>query len=173
MFDSKKPIKDKCCRSRFALFINQNKTLRDKRPHRCREPSRMPVKALKRALKKRRRRNFMRKYISRTVPKTSFLHKIVEMTILWKETVLCTGKVLLNSWGTWANTEDTVCLQLCWLWTFSIKEGISLQKWRSYNGAYQYKAIRWYRDQSWPISHWRIKNYLRTIFSGTVFSLRY
>ena len=56
----------------------------------------MPVKALKRALKNRRRRNFVRKYISRTVPKTSLLHEILEMTILWKATVLRTGKVLTD-----------------------------------------------------------------------------
>ena len=36
----------------------------------------------------------MRNYISRTVPKTSLLHKVVEVSILWKATVLRTGKVL-------------------------------------------------------------------------------
>ena len=38
----------------------------------------------------------MRNYISRTVPKTSFLHEVVELTILWKATVLRTGKVLTD-----------------------------------------------------------------------------
>ena len=51
MFDSKKLIKEKRCRSRFALFIKHNKSLGDKRSQHSREPSRMPVKALKRAKK--------------------------------------------------------------------------------------------------------------------------
>ena len=47
MFNSNKEVKDDICRSRFALFINNIKRDIKRRWHHYREPSRIPIKALK------------------------------------------------------------------------------------------------------------------------------
>ena len=47
MFNTNKEVKDDICRSRFALFINNIKRDIKRRRHHYREPSRIPIKALK------------------------------------------------------------------------------------------------------------------------------
>ena len=47
MFNTNKEVKDDICRSRFALFINNIKRDIKRRRHHYREPSRIPMKALK------------------------------------------------------------------------------------------------------------------------------
>ena len=47
MFNTNKQVKDDICRSRFALFINNIKRDIKRRRHHYREPSRIPIKALK------------------------------------------------------------------------------------------------------------------------------
>ena len=47
MFNTNKQVKDDICRSRFALFINNIKRDIKRRRYHYREPSRIPIKALK------------------------------------------------------------------------------------------------------------------------------
>ena len=47
MFNTNKEVKDDICRSRFTLFINNIKRDIKRRRHHYREPSRIPIKALK------------------------------------------------------------------------------------------------------------------------------
>ena len=47
MFNTNEEVKDDICRSRFALFINNIKRDIKRRRHHYREPTRIPIKALK------------------------------------------------------------------------------------------------------------------------------
>ena len=85
MCDTVEEIDENCSRSRFALFINASKDR--KRPERYREPSRIPIKAIKKALKQRKYRKKIRNYVCKTVPKTSMLFHVMHISTLRKAIV--------------------------------------------------------------------------------------
>ena len=86
MLDMNKKVKYGTCRSLFALFVNNIKRETRRRRRRFREPSRIPIKALKKVLK-RRNRNVFKKYVLKTVPKSSFLYQIMQVALLRKTVV--------------------------------------------------------------------------------------
>ena len=89
MCDTVEEIDKNCCRSRFALFISASK--RRKRPERYREPSRIPIKVIKKALKHRQYRKKIRRYVCKTVPKTSMLFHVMHISTLRKAIVFGKG----------------------------------------------------------------------------------
>ena len=95
MLDMNKKVKYGTCRSLFALFINNIKRDTKRRRHHYREPSRIPLRALKKGLK-RRNRIFLRKYVLKTVPKSSFLYQIIKVASL-RKTVLCNSRKAMEN----------------------------------------------------------------------------
>ena len=93
MFNTNKEVKDDICRSRFALFINNIKRDIKRRRHHYREPRRIPIKALKKALK-RRNRKFVKMYILKSVPKSSFVYQIMKVASLRKTVVYSIRKAM-------------------------------------------------------------------------------
>ena len=85
-------IKESCCRSRFALFISSVASRRNGEGRRCTEPSRVPVKQLKRFLKKRRLRKRIRNYVSKNVPKSSRVYQIIRIPFYRKTVVFGNGE---------------------------------------------------------------------------------
>ena len=79
-------------RSRLALFICSVNSRRNCKGRRCTEPSRVPVKLLKRFLKKRKLRKRIRNYVSRNVPKSSYVYQIVRAPFLRKTVVFANGE---------------------------------------------------------------------------------
>ena len=77
-------IKQNSFRSRYALFIGSVESQKNGKVRRCREPSRLPVKQMKRILKKRKLRKRIRNYVLKNVPKTSRLYQIMQAPILRK-----------------------------------------------------------------------------------------
>jgi len=63
-------------RSRFALFTS-SVDRRNGKVVRCTEPSRLPVKRVKRFLKKRKLRKKIRNYVLKNVPKSSKVYQII------------------------------------------------------------------------------------------------
>ena len=80
-------IKRNSFRSRYALFIGGVDSRKNGKVRRCREPSRLPVKQMKRILKKRKLRKRIQNYVSKNVPKTSRLHQIMQAPILRKTVI--------------------------------------------------------------------------------------
>ena len=78
-------IKEGDCRSRFALFICCVASGRKGERQRCTEPSRVPVKQLKRFLKKRKLRKRTRNYILKNLPKSSRVYQIIQTSLLPKK----------------------------------------------------------------------------------------
>ena len=93
MFNTNKEVKDDICRSRFELFINNIKRDIKRRRHHYREPSRIPIKALKKT-SKRRNRNYVEKYILKSVPKSSFVYQIMKVASLRKTVVYSIRKAM-------------------------------------------------------------------------------
>ena len=85
-------IKGTACRSRFALFISSVDSRKNGKGQRCTEPSRLPVKQMKRFLKKRSLRNRIRNYVSKNVPKSSKLYQIIREPFLCKTVVFGNGE---------------------------------------------------------------------------------
>ena len=85
-------IKETSCRSRFALFISRFYSRKNCKGRRCTEPSRVPVKQLKRFLKNRKLRKIIRNYVSNNFPKSSNVHKIVHVPFLRKTVVFANGE---------------------------------------------------------------------------------
>ena len=77
-------IKQNSLRSRYALFIGSADSRKNGKVRRCREPSRLPLKQMKRILKKRKLRKRIRNYVLKNVPKTSRLYQIMQAPILRK-----------------------------------------------------------------------------------------
>ena len=86
-------IKESCCRSRFALFISSVASRRNGGERRCTEPSRVPVKQLKRFLKKRRLRKRIRNYVSKNVPSRQEIIKLSEFPFIAKQLSLVMGNI--------------------------------------------------------------------------------
>ena len=82
-----KIIKESCCRSRFALFIC-TASRRKGEERRFREPIRVPVKQLKRFLRKRKLRKTIRNYVSKNLPRSSRVYQIILTPFLRKRVVL-------------------------------------------------------------------------------------
>ena len=85
-------IKETACRSRFALFISSVDSRKNGKGQRCTEPSRLPVKQMKRFLKKRSLRKRIRNYVSKNVPKSSKLYQIIREPFLRKTVVFANGE---------------------------------------------------------------------------------
>ena len=85
-------IKETSCRSRFALFICSVDSRRNGKGRRCIEPSRLPVKQMKRFLKKRKLRKRIRNYVSKNVPKSSKVYQIIRAPFLSKSVVFANGE---------------------------------------------------------------------------------
>lgn len=85
-------IKETSCRSRFALFISSVDSRRNSKGRRCTEPSRLPVKQMKRFLKKRKLRKRIRNYASKNVPKSSKVYQIIGAPFLRKTFVFANGE---------------------------------------------------------------------------------
>ena len=85
-------IKETSCRSRFALFISIVNSRRNCKGRRCTEPSRVPVKLLKRALKKRKLRKRIHSYVSKNVPKSSTVYQIARAPFLRKTVIFANGE---------------------------------------------------------------------------------
>ena len=75
------------------MFINNIKRDNKRRRHNYREPSRIPIKALKKGLKRRNRR-FVIKYILKSVPKSSFVYQIMKVASLQKTVVYSMRKAM-------------------------------------------------------------------------------
>lgn len=79
--DNEESINDLQLRSRYAKFVYCKCV--GGRPKRDREPSRIPVKQLSRALHKSRSfRKLVRKYIKKNVPKSSAMHLFTKLSLL-------------------------------------------------------------------------------------------
>ena len=72
-------IKETSSRSRFALFI-------------CSVDSRLPVKRMKRFLKKKKLRKRIRNYVSENVPKSSKVYQVSQAPFLRKSVVFANGE---------------------------------------------------------------------------------
>ena len=72
-------IKETSSRSRFALFI-------------CSVDSRLPVKQMKRFLKKKKLRKRIRNYVSENVPKSSKVYQVIQAPFLRKSVVFANGE---------------------------------------------------------------------------------
>ena len=70
-------IKESCCRSQFALFICNVASRRKGEGERLREPSRVPIKQLKRFSKKKKLRKRIRNYVSKNLPSSSRVYQII------------------------------------------------------------------------------------------------
>ena len=80
-------IKRNSFRSRYALFIGGVDSRKNGKVRHCRESSRLPVKQMKRILKKRKLRKIIQNYVSKNLPKTSRLHQIMQAPILRKTVI--------------------------------------------------------------------------------------
>ena len=85
-------IKETSCRSRFALFICSVDRRRYGKGRRCIEPSRLPVKQMKRFLEKRKLRKIIRNYVSKNVPKSSKVYQVIQAPFLRKSVVFANGE---------------------------------------------------------------------------------
>ena len=91
MYNEIEQIRHSCLlRSRFACFIHGVHMIEARRG-RCREPSREPVKRIKRMLRKRKYRKTVIRVLSGNLPKTSFLYQIMKLPWL-RKAVLCDSK---------------------------------------------------------------------------------
>ena len=82
--DNKESVDDLQFRSRYAKFVYCKSVRR--RHQRDREPSRIPVKQLSRALHKSRHfRKFVRKYIKKNVPKSSAMHLFTKLSVHYRK----------------------------------------------------------------------------------------
>ena len=84
--------KETFCRSRFAMFTGSVKSRRNGKVRRCTEPSRLPVKRMKRFLKKRKLRKRIRNYVLKNVPKSSKVYQIIRVPFLRKTVVFANGE---------------------------------------------------------------------------------
>ena len=80
------------CRSRFALFTSSVDSRRNGKVRRCTEPSRLPVKQMKRFLKKRKLRKRFQNYVLKNVAKSSKVYQIIRAPFLRKTFVLGSGE---------------------------------------------------------------------------------
>ena len=87
-------IKETSRRSRFGMFICSVDSRRSGKRRRCIEPSRLPVKQMKRFLKKRKLRKRIRNYVSKNVPKSSKVYQIIGAPFLHKSVVFANGERL-------------------------------------------------------------------------------
>ena len=87
-------IKESSRRSRFGMFICSVDSRRSGKGRRCIEPSRLPVKQMKRFLKKRKLRKRIRNYVSKNVPKSSKVYQIIRAPFLRKSVVFANGERL-------------------------------------------------------------------------------
>ena len=87
-------IKERDCRSRFALFICCVASGRKGEKRRCTEPSRVAVKQLKRFLKKRKLRKRIRNYLLKNLPKSSRVYQIIRTPLLRQKAVFGNGERL-------------------------------------------------------------------------------
>jgi len=85
-------IKENSCRSRFALFISSVNSPRNGKRRRCTEPSRLPVKQIKRFFKKRKLRKRIRNYVLKNVPKSSKVFQVMRAPFLRKTVVFANGE---------------------------------------------------------------------------------
>ena len=85
-------IKETSCRSRFALFICSVDRRRYGKGRRCIEPSRLPVKQMKRFLEKRKLRKIIRNYVLKNVPKSSKVYQVIQAPFLRKSVVFANGE---------------------------------------------------------------------------------
>ena len=82
--DNKESVDDLQFRSRYAKFVYRKSVRR--RHQRDREPSRIPLKQLSRALHKSRHfRKLVRKYIKKNVPKSSAMHLFTKLSVLYRK----------------------------------------------------------------------------------------
>ena len=90
-------IKDASCRSRFALFISSVDSRRNGKGQLCREPSRLPVKQMKRFLKKGKLRKRIRNYVLKNVPKSSKVYQVIRVPFLRKTVVFANGECITDA----------------------------------------------------------------------------
>ena len=90
-------IKETSCRSRFALFIGSVDSRRNGKGRRCTEPSRLPVKQMKRFLKKRKLRKRIGNYVLKNVPRSSKLYEIIRAPFLRRTFVFAIGERITES----------------------------------------------------------------------------
>ncbi|XP_020620310.1 uncharacterized protein LOC110058058 [Orbicella faveolata] len=90
-------IKETSCRSRFAFFISNVDSRRNGKGRRCTEPSRLPLKQMKRFLKKRKLRKRIRNYVLKNVPKSSKVYQVVRAPFPRKTVVFANGKRITDA----------------------------------------------------------------------------
>ena len=90
-------IKETSCRSRFALFISGDDSRRKGKGRRCTEPSRLPVKQMKRFLKKRKLRKRIQNYVLKKFPKSSKVYQIIRAPFLRKTVVFANGERITDA----------------------------------------------------------------------------
>ena len=96
MYNGSEEIKDsQSLRSRFAVFNNGDDICK-RRSRRSRELSRIPVKAIKRALKKRKCRKRVVRNILKNVPKTSVLYQVMKSSLFRKALAFCNEKFVIE-----------------------------------------------------------------------------
>ena len=91
-----KIIKESCCRSRYALFICSVASRRKGQERRFREPSRVPVKQLKRFLRERKLRETIRNYVCKNLPRSSRVYQIIRTPFVRKRLVLSNGERIIT-----------------------------------------------------------------------------
>ena len=91
-----KIINESCCRSRYALFICTVASRRKGRERRFRELSRVPVKQLKRFLRKRKLRETIRNYVCKNLPRSSRVYQIICTPFVRKRLVLSNGERIIT-----------------------------------------------------------------------------
>ena len=90
-------IKENSCRSRFALFISGVDSRRNGKGRHCIEPSRVPVKEMKRFLKKRKLRKRIRNFVLKNVPKSSKVYQIIRAPFLRNTFVFANGERIIEA----------------------------------------------------------------------------
>ena len=98
-------VKETSCRSRFALFISSVDSQRNGKGRRCREPSRLPVKQMKRALKRRKLRKRIRNYVLKNAPKSSKVYQIIRTPFLRKAVVFGNDERITETNEFWMTKE--------------------------------------------------------------------
>ena len=76
----------------FALFIISADRRRNGKGRPSTEPSRLPVKQMKRVLKKRKLRKRIRNYVLKNVPKSSKVYQVIRAPFLRKTVVFANGE---------------------------------------------------------------------------------
>ena len=81
----------------ISVCISSVDSRRNGKGRRCTEPSRLPVKQMKRFLKKRKLRKRIRNYVLKNVPKSSKVYQVIRAPFLRKTVVFANGERITDA----------------------------------------------------------------------------